>query len=218
MKQRIKSMLVRRYLREEDSIKYEHLLEKRAEGEVRLRKSMISHLSTLNDGIVAIFITVMMLEIPFPTSERTYWEFVWSVLVFFVSFFIVADFWYDNKRIFEAVREADHLVIVANFMFLASLALIPVATKWIMHQKDRYSAVHFGAIYMVTSAFQQFLYYTALRKRFRKNLRLFLLMIVFRACLIIGISAVLMLISWFYPEQAVILYIILPVVNFFLPQ
>ena len=218
MRQRIKSMLVRRHLSDENIQKYEHMLEKREQSEETLKKSMISHLSTLNDGIVAIFITVMMLEIPFPTSERTYWEFVWSILVFLVSFFIVADFWYDNKRIFEAVREADHLVIVANFMFLASLALIPVATKWIMHQKDRYSAVHFGAIYMVTSAFQQFLYYTALRKRFRNNIGLFLLMIVFRACLILAISAALMLVSWFYPEQAVILYIILPVVSFFLPQ
>ena len=135
-----------------------------------------------------------------------------------MSFFIVADFWYDNKRIFEAITEADHLVIVANFMFLASLALIPVATKWIMYQNDRYSAVHFGAIYMVTSAFQQFLYYSALRKRFRKHLRLFLVLASMRAGLLLAISAALMLLSWFYPHSAVILYIILPVVSFFMPQ
>ena len=73
---------------EEDNRKYEHMLQKRAEGEKRLRTSMISHLSTLNDGVIAIFITVMMLEIPFPTSERTYWDFVWSVLVFLVSFLL----------------------------------------------------------------------------------------------------------------------------------
>ena len=67
MKQKIKSAFVRKFLSDESAKKYDHMLEKRAEGEERLKTSMISHLSTLNDGVIAIFITVMMLEIP-PTS------------------------------------------------------------------------------------------------------------------------------------------------------
>ena len=108
-------------------------------------------------------------------------------------------------------------MIVANFLFLASLALIPVATKWIMHEENRYSTVHFGAIYMLTSILLQFLYYSALRKRFRDNIGLFFIMILSRMGFLLGISAVLMLISWFQPHWAVILYIILPVVSFFMP-
>ena len=203
MKQKIKSAFVRKFLSDESAKKYDHMLEKRAEGEERLKTSMISHLSTLNDGVIAIFITVMMLEIPFPTSEKSYGEFAWSILIFLVSFFIVADFWYDNKQIFEAVRQADHLVIVANFLFLASLALIPVTTKWIIHQSDRYSAIHFGAVYILTSFFQR--------------PGLFLLMIFSKTSILLAISALLMLLSWFYPHQAFVLYIILPVVSFFMP-
>jgi uncharacterized membrane protein len=129
----------------------------------------------------------------------------------------VADFWYDNKQIFEAVRQADHLVIVANFLFLASLALIPVTTKWIIHQSDRYSAIHFGAVYILTSFFQRLLYFAALRKRFRNTPGLFLLMIFSKTSILLAISALLMLLSWFYPHQAFVLYIILPVVSFFMP-
>ena len=217
MKQKIKSAFVRKFLSDESAKKYDHMLEKRAEGEERLKTSMISHLSTLNDGVIAIFITVMMLEIPFPTSEKSYGEFAWSILIFLVSFFIVADFWYDNKQIFEAVRQADHLVIVANFLFLASLALIPVTTKWIIHQSDRYSAIHFGAVYILTSFFQRLLYFAALRKRFRDTPGLFLLMIFSKTSILLAISALLMLLSWFYPHQAFVLYIILPVVSFFMP-
>lgn len=217
MKQKIKSAFVRKFLSDESARKYDHMLEKRAEGEERLKTSMISHLSTLNDGVIAIFITVMMLEIPFPTSEKSYGEFAWSILIFLVSFFIVADFWYDNKQIFEAVRQADHMVIVANFLFLASLALIPVTTKWIIHQSDRYSAIHFGAVYILTSFFQRLLYFAALRKRFRDTPGLFLLMIFSKTSILLAISALLMLLSWFYPHQAFVLYIILPVVSFFMP-
>jgi uncharacterized membrane protein len=85
---------------------------------------MIRTLSTLNDGVIAIFITVMMLGIPYPTSEWSYFDFLWSILVFWVSFFIIAGFWYDNKVVFLSMREADHLVVIANFLFLAVLALI----------------------------------------------------------------------------------------------
>ena len=217
MQQRIKSAFIRNFLGDESMEKYDHMLEKRAQGEERLKTNMISHLSTLNDGVIAIFITVMMLEIPFPTSEKSYWEFVWSILIFLVSFFIIADFWYDNKKSFEAITEADHMVIVANFLFLASLALIPVATKWIMHQNDRYSAVHFGAVYILTSLFQRFLYFAALRKRFVTTPGLFFLMVFSKTAILLALSAVLMLLSWFYPHQAIVLYIILPVISFFMP-
>ena len=217
MKQKIKSAFIKKYMSEENAAKYDHMLKKRAEGDERLKKSMISHLSTLNDGVIAIFITVMMLEIPFPTSERSYPDFVWSILIFLVSFFIVADFWYDNKRIFEAVELADHLVIICNFLFLASLALIPVATKWILHQNDRYSAVHFGAVYILTSFFQRLLYFAALRRRFRENPGLFMVMIFSRTGVLVIISALLMGLSWFYPKQTIILYILLPVISFFMP-
>ena len=217
MRQKMKSAFVQKYLSEENARKYQHMLEKREEGKERLKTSMVGHLSTLNDGVIAIFITVMMLEIPFPSSEKTYREFAGAILIFLVSFFIVADFWYDNKQIFEAVRQADHLVIVANFLFLASLALIPVTTKWIIHQSDRYSAIHFGAVYILTSFFQRLLYFAALRKRFRDTPGLFLLMIFSKTSILLAISALLMLLSWFYPHQAFVLYIILPVVSFFMP-
>ena len=109
---------------------------------------------------------VQELEIPYPTSEAEYSVFIWSILTFLVSFFIIAEFWYDNKRIFEALTEADHMVIVANFTFLASLALIPATTKWIMHQTTIVSVIDFGIVYLLTLLFREFLHYAVLRKRF----------------------------------------------------
>ena len=81
----------------ESKEKYEHMLEKREESAENLKKSMISHLSALNDGVIATFITVMMLEIQYPRLQTEFKSFLWSIAVFLVSFFIVAEFWYDNK-------------------------------------------------------------------------------------------------------------------------
>lgn len=218
MKQRIKSHFVRRHLSEEDSKKYDHMLQKRRENYEKFKITMISHLSTLNDGVIAIFITVMMLEIPYPKLRAEYGTFVWSITVFLVSFFIIADFWYDNKRIFETIREADHMIVVANFLFLASLALIPATTKWIMNQTDKYSEINFGIVYFVTMLMQQLLYYASVRKRFVNHLRLFLTIILARIGALLVVNAGLMILAWFHPRIAMLLYITLPIISFFTPE
>lgn len=215
MKQKLTDGLIRRHMDEESVAKYEHMLEKKAESAQRLKTGMIAHLSTLNDGVIAIFITVMMLEIPYPTSEKSYWGFLWSILAFLVSFFIIADFWYDNKTIFQSVREADHAVVVANFLFLAALALIPATTKWIMNEPNRYSAMNFGVVYFLTTLMQQLLYYAAVRKRFARHLKLFLAMMLPRIGALLAINAALIALAYAYPQWAVPLYIVLPIVSFF---
>lgn len=198
--------------------KYEHMLEKRQKNEDSFRINMIGHLSALNDGIVAIFITVMMLSIPFPTSEAEYRTFLWSILVFMVSFFTLADFWYESKRTFEVAREADHAFVVANFVFLAVLALLPVTTNWIMHAPHRWAAVNFGVVYFLAAAMGEVLYYTAVRKRFEKYFKLFMALIIGRTAPVLIINAVLIVLAYFLPKWAILFYIVLPVVNFFIPK
>ena len=205
-------------LSEEDAAKYEHTKKRALESAEKLKKDMIGHLSALDDGVIAIFITVMMLEIPYPTSRTEYHSFVWSVLVFFVSFFIVADFWYENKKIFSSLREADHLTVVMNFIFLAVLALIPATTKWILNRVDRYAAMHFGIVYFVASLCQELLMYAALRKRFTGHKNLFFRMAISRAAMLVVMVAVLLVLSYFYPRIAIIFYVILPIWSFFRPD
>ena len=218
MKNKIKHNFVHKYLDTESKEKYEHMLEKREESAENLKKSMISHLSALNDGVIAIFITVMMLEIPYPRLQTEFKGFLWSIAVFLVSFFIVAAFWYDNKRIFESIREADHMVVVSNFLFLASLALIPATTKWIMNQTNRYSEISFGIVYFITLMFEQLLYYAAVRKRFLQHSVLFITIIAARIGSLIIVNAILMILAWFFPRPAMLLYLTLPILSFFKPE
>ncbi len=217
MKQKIKSGLAKRFLSEENYAKYDHMLDKQAENEENLKTGMISHLSALNDGVIAIFITVMMLEIPIPSSKEEYMMFAQSILVFLVSFFNLADFWYDNKRIFETIRKADHMVVVADFIFLASLALIPVTTKWILIDRNRYSVLNFGLVYFVALLSEQFLFYTSLRDRFKNHMKLFFSLILARIGFLMVVNMINMIIVWFVPELGMIFYIILPAIDFFRP-
>ena len=109
--------LFNRFLTESEQAKYDHMRQRREENNQTLRKNLKTHISTLNDGIVAIIITVMLLEIPFPTAPENYGSFLRAILIFLVSFFVVADFWYENKRVFETVKEVDHPIMIVNFLF-----------------------------------------------------------------------------------------------------
>ena len=217
MRQKLRNGLAKRVLDEKAYAKYEHMQKRQAENEENLKDSMISHLSALNDGVIAIFITVMMLEIPVPTSRAEYTMFAQSILVFLVSFFNIADFWYDNKRIFETIKKADHLVVVANFMFLAALALVPVTTKWILLQRDRYSILNFGIVYLITTLCEQFLFYSSLRDRFKTHVKLFFTIMFARVGYLLIANLVIMLFTWMFPRTGMVFYIILPAIDFFRP-
>ena len=210
--------LFENHLTDEEAEKYQHMKEKRDENDDRLKSSLKGHLSTFNDGIIAIFITVMMLEIPYPVSEHQYRHFLWSVLIFFVSFLVIGDFWYENKRVFETIREVDHLTLAVNFLFLMALAFIPVMTKWIFNQPTRYAAVNYGITYLITMLMNQLLYLVVVRKRFRKHISLFVKITLARVGLILLVNLILILLGWYFPMQVTVLYAVLPVLSFLRPK
>ena len=74
------------FLTDSEKKKYEHVKTGREENSERRGNSLKGHLSTLNDGVAAIIITVMLLEIPFPTTQGEYQSFLWSILVFWLVF------------------------------------------------------------------------------------------------------------------------------------
>lgn len=207
-----------RNLDESSQEKLTHMQEKMDLNDENLKMSMKGSLSALNDGIIAIFITVMMLEIPFPSSPREYRSFVWSILIFFISFFVIANFWYENKRTFETMREADHPAVVVNFLFLAILALIPVMTKWILNDPERTAVISYGIVYFLTQLFSTLLYFTVVRKRFRNHMNLFFRITFSRIGFVMIVNLVLVILAWYFPRQTVYAYVLLPILSFFRPD
>ncbi|WP_230318843.1 TMEM175 family protein [Lactobacillus crispatus] len=68
--------------------------------------SLRDHLLTFNDGVIAIIITIMVLSIPAPKGDADLRHFLMDAMNYSVSFFIVADFWYDAHRVFVTFKRA----------------------------------------------------------------------------------------------------------------
>jgi uncharacterized membrane protein len=176
-----------------------------------------AHLETLNDGVIAIILTIMVLEIPLPSAAFSLHAFVKSISVFLVSFFVVADFWYELHEILITFKKASHEVVVANFLFLAALSLIPIMTKWIMRSPVRSAATAYGITYLVTKLFEMVLLFAAHRPHLDRYRNILHKLFWARTVIILVLNAALIAVSALYPRVGVYLYLILPVLSFFYP-
>jgi uncharacterized membrane protein len=89
-------------------------------------------LAAFSDGVIAIIITIMVLELKVPHGAS--WAALMSVLPHFVSyvlsFIYLAIYWNNHHHLLHTVTRVDGLILWANSSLLFWLSLIPVATAW----------------------------------------------------------------------------------------
>lgn len=86
----------------------------------------------LTDGVIAVIITIMVLEMKAPhgTGLADLAE-VWPVFLSYVlSFVYVAIYWNNHHHFFQLVERVDGPVLWANFHLLFWMSLLPFATAW----------------------------------------------------------------------------------------
>lgn len=89
-------------------------------------------LEAFSDGVFAIIITVMVLELPRP-GGRDWSELlhVWpAFLVYVLSFVFLGIAWVNHHHLFRAAHQRSNNLIWANFNLLFWLSLLPFVTDW----------------------------------------------------------------------------------------
>ena len=90
-------------------------------------------LSAFTDGVIAIIITIMVLELPVPEGDR--WESLRGSLPLFgayaLSFANVGIFWVNHHHMFHLAKRVDGRVLLANLFLLFWLSLVPFVIRWI---------------------------------------------------------------------------------------
>jgi TMEM175 potassium channel family protein len=91
-----------------------------------------SRLEAFSDGVLAIIITIMVLELRVPhgptlhdlADSRT------SFLTYLLSFVYIGIYWNNHHHMFQLVRNVNGLVLWANLHLLFWLSLYPFTTAW----------------------------------------------------------------------------------------
>ena len=91
-----------------------------------------TRLEAFSDGVIAILITIMVLELRIP--EGADWEAVRPVLPVFItyvlSFILLGIYWTNHHHLIHAVDRISGAILWANLHLLFWLSLIPFATGW----------------------------------------------------------------------------------------
>ncbi len=90
-------------------------------------------LVAFSDGVIAVIITIMVLELkaPHDTSLGALKETTPVFLSYVLSFIYVSIYWNNHHHFFHLVRHVDGGVLWANLHLLFWLSLIPFATAWL---------------------------------------------------------------------------------------
>ena len=89
-------------------------------------------LEAFTDGVVAIIITIMVLELKVPHGETlTELGPLWPVFLSYVlSFIYIGIYWNNHHHMFHAVKHVKGSVLWANLHLLFWLSLTPFTTGW----------------------------------------------------------------------------------------
>jgi len=89
-------------------------------------------LAAFSDGVIAIIITIMVLELHVPHGAD--WAALTAIvpgfLAYILSFIYVAIYWNNHHHLLHTVARVDGVILWANANLLFWLSIIPVATAW----------------------------------------------------------------------------------------
>ena len=93
----------------------------------------IDRLETFSDGVFAIAITLLALDLPRPQGDDVWhalahsWE---SYASFLISFLTIGIIWLNHHALFDRVTRADRTLQMLNVLLLLWVSIIPWPTGW----------------------------------------------------------------------------------------
>ena len=114
-------------------------------------------LAAFSDGVIAIIITIMVLELHVPHGAD--WQALAAIapsfLTYVLSFVYVAIYWNNHHHLLHTVARVDGVILWANSYLLFWLSVIPAATAWMAQNllAPVPTAVYGGALLMPAIAY-----------------------------------------------------------------
>jgi uncharacterized membrane protein len=139
--------------------------ERKARHQREARYLAVDRLAALTDGVFAIAITLLALEVTVPIVEAgvsgsdlgsallEQWP---SYAAYVVTFFLVGAYWFNHHRMFNLLRGVDHRFLVLNIFFLMAIAIMPfpnaLLAEYLLEPEQQGVAIGVYGLAMMTLA------------------------------------------------------------------
>jgi uncharacterized membrane protein len=119
-------------------------------------------IEAFSDGVFAIAITLLILEIKVPVSGTPdlgsqlarQWP---SYVAFVISFFFVGIMWINHHRLFSHIKRADNTLLVLNLVLLLGVTSVPFPTAVLAQHLggsgERIAMILYNGTYLVIATF-----------------------------------------------------------------
>ena len=90
-------------------------------------------LNAFTDGVVAIIITIMVLELPVPKGAgmASLKPGLTLFAAYALAFIKVGIYWFQHHHLLQASKRVDGRVLLVNLFFLFWLSLVPFVVRWV---------------------------------------------------------------------------------------
>jgi len=91
-----------------------------------------NRLEAFSDGVLAIIITIMVLELKVPHSSELWSliELLPTFISYAISFIYIAIYWNNHHHLFQIVKHVNGPILWANAHLLFWLSIVPFVTAW----------------------------------------------------------------------------------------
>lgn len=110
-------------------------------------------LEALGDGIFAVAMTIMVIELHFPEMENMSWPAFKDALLsispdflcYFISFVVTGIMWFGHRMIFEFIGRTNRYFIFIGILFYMVVCLVPFSTKLLaLHTFELFAIAIYG--------------------------------------------------------------------------
>jgi uncharacterized membrane protein len=101
-------------------------------------KARDERLGAFSDAVIAVIITIMVLELKAPEEEATFAALIplWPTAISYaVSYLFIAIIWINHHHLLKFVEHATPSLIWVNFAHLFMVSLVPFATAWVARSR-----------------------------------------------------------------------------------
>lgn len=128
-------------------------------------------LEAFSDGVLAIIITIMVLELKIPhgTDVQALKPLFPVFLSYVLSFIYIAIYWNNHHHMLQAAKSVNGTILWANMHLLFWLSLIPFVTGWMGENNFEAMPVALYGVVLLMSALAYFILQTEILFELGKN-------------------------------------------------
>jgi len=186
----------------------------------------LDRLNAFSDGVIAIVITILVLEVALPATHDLkggglgayFKEVRHELLIYFVTFWLVGMYWMAHRHLTDHLKGCDRTFFVMNLGFLLSISILPFLTDLMGTFKEDwlvvlvYGLVHLWAYLSLVAMWSYALAHPAMTSApvgptYRRH-------ILMRTVVIVLIIVAAVLVSTVNAKAGIALFLVMPVFYF----